>query len=209
LDFIQLTLPETRLHSFSIVRQQNFSAMSDLTREIIKIAVDKGLLGGVAALLAYYGSRLLERYKAQNLYQQQLSARRLQAYEDIGEYVYGSFKQLKTIFATIAKARGGGNVINQATVDEINQSWDDLRKLLNAGEFRVARNMLFLSRDCGVMLTDFYANTSVFLDTLLKPGDTIQKPFDQLEAAMKEIETVHARLHNQLANELNEGPFRQ
>ena len=153
--------------------------MSPFTTDLIKIVLDRGLLGGVATLLAYYGSRLLERYKAHNIYQQQLSARRLQAYEDLGEYIYGGFKHLKMMFHTIRDARTGEKAANQETVKAVNESWAELMKSMEASESRFARNLMFVSPQSGAMLMEFFAGMSRFLDTLLRPAQH-QEPFDQL-----------------------------
>lgn len=57
--------------------------MSEFQQEIVKILLDKGILGLIVGFGAYFLNKSIEKYKAKNTYYQKLSEAKIQAYKEL------------------------------------------------------------------------------------------------------------------------------
>ncbi len=198
--------------------------MTQLEADLLKIFVDKGLLGGLTALLAFYGSRFLERYKAQNIYDQHLAAKRIQAYEDLGEYLYRVFKLIKAMFQTIRASAEGND--NKTLKLQFSDSWSELVKVMESGDSHAARNWVFVSQNSNELVNNFIVRVRDLLAAMLDVGQQYQRytgeplnvvtdlrnhpeAFKRLKGEIEEIEQAYVHAARQLSEEVQRGPFRK
>ena len=57
--------------------------MSDFQKEIIMTLLDKGLLAIILLILAFHSNKILEKFKAKNIYLQKLAEYRIEIYQEI------------------------------------------------------------------------------------------------------------------------------
>lgn len=61
--------------------------MSDFQKQLVVLALDKGLLALILAILAFLAKRYLDRLNAQTTYRQRLADERIRAYKEISRIV--------------------------------------------------------------------------------------------------------------------------
>jgi len=71
--------------------------MTDREFEILKVILDKGLLGAIALVFGYFLSRAIERYKGSQVYEQKFAEKRIEACQEIGRILTEDGIQVKSL----------------------------------------------------------------------------------------------------------------
>ena len=79
--------------------------MSPFKQEIVKILLDKLLLGAIAAGFGFYLSRLLEDYRTRNAYQLIVSKERIDAYRKFIEVITEHHMHVVALLEVLEKAK--------------------------------------------------------------------------------------------------------
>src|SRR5215210_2334719 len=77
--------------------------MSDLKAELIKIVIDKGLIGLLILLLGFVLSKAIERYKAKNIYYQKISEAKILAYQTVARALTVELLTLRRLHVKVFK----------------------------------------------------------------------------------------------------------
>jgi hypothetical protein len=136
--------------------------MTDHEFEIVKILLDKGLLGAIAVGAGYYFSRAIERYKAVQVYEQSLAEKRIEAFREVGSVLGAELVSVMSLALVLPEVRSGNEVAKgryKTLVDQLQSSVSECQSLMG-------RHFLLLSEDARVALVKYNNDIVAFLATL-------------------------------------------
>lgn len=126
--------------------------MSEFEKDLIKILVDKGLLGILILLLGFVLNRAIERYKARNVYYQKLSEATIQAYQEVARALAAELMLLKR--ARIDLLEKCKTMPPQEAKEIIRTYYKDFFVAYREREPDLAKHSIFFSRELGKAINE-------------------------------------------------------
>ncbi|MDQ3816360.1 MAG: hypothetical protein M3362_01560 [Acidobacteriota bacterium] len=179
--------------------------MSELTKELIKIVADKGLLALIVLGVAFYLNRAIERYKAKNVYYQKLSDTRLEVYRELSKLVTAQTENLMAIIRFSTDAEKLKTKEHAELVDEVMQLHEKLRLSHDATRLASLENSVFLSPSLMDALQNSLDLTHGLNRLLLNP-EQIGNP-ENLKDVGEISKDCWANVQKTLRKEINKSPF--
>jgi hypothetical protein len=91
--------------------------MSDFKKDLIKILLDKALLGMIAMAFGFYLSRLLEDYRAKRNYQTFVSQQKLDACRQAITLIANHYRTLMGLYDVVDKVAASSGPISEADAE--------------------------------------------------------------------------------------------
>jgi len=99
---------------------------TSLTNDIIKIFIDKVLLGTVAALFGFCLAKILENHRSRNVYYQALALQRVETCRTLASKICEQHDALLDTFDTVSSLRdNSGNNVSAPDLERANSSFKD------------------------------------------------------------------------------------
>jgi hypothetical protein len=179
----------------------NRPAKEDMFKhDILLMVLDKGLLGVILALLAFFLSRLLERFKAKQVYYQEVSKRKIDAYERINKALSRQTEFLSLIGANIRAARERTDCDAQKLAKQLVENYEQWKKTFCQTIPDIQDSFLYVSDDLAKLLSGHLNQFLCFLDSLY--GISLL----EAESKVREIEKEHVDIQMAIIKEIWSGP---
>jgi len=181
--------------------------VSELQADLLKIIVEKGLLGLLLGGLAFYVQRTLDTHRARNVYYQKLAEEKLSALKEVS-LIYSQQLVLLGNFL---------RVLERANADTPEKRDDSARQLMSAynafaQHYRdqapvLLRNTIFASRDLGDRMIAHQKRLGQLVEVVeaFATRKSAEPPHDLPEPPQSLVETL-AELQHAIASEIRIPP---
>jgi hypothetical protein len=144
--------------------------MSQFKQDIVKILLDKALLGLIAAAFGFYLSRLLEDYRTRNAYQLILSKERIDAFRKIIELITENHEGVTALLDTIDLAKTKYPLSDEETAKAFAhiERYKDFRQ-------RISPHLAFMSQSLFELSLAYFAETAKVAEAI-KQGNVQEVP---------------------------------
>lgn len=195
--------------------------MSQVQLELLKILLDKGLLAIILVCVGYYLNRAIEKYKAKNIYFQNVSQARIQAYRDVSKVLSKEFFQLQKVKHQILSYHKAIEKYPERKEKEENQNSillemkSDLLKMKDENQENIiilSMNSIFFSPEVRKAITECFSRFSDVLDleTNLFSNEDSQKNellFTKIENGHENLMESFSALYMKLQDDIRISPF--
>jgi hypothetical protein len=161
--------------------------MSPFKQDIIKILLDKALLGLIAAAFGFYLSRLLEDYRTRNAYYLLLSKERVEAFrkviEVVSEHYQGITAVLRVVKAALEERR-------RLSDEEVKPALEHIERYKNFAQ-QLSPHIPFMSADLFDLFLAYHGETIKIAQVVNRTGPVSDLP-DQEKIEELFIAFVHS-----------------
>ena len=178
----------------------------NLTNDILKIFLDKGLLALTLAAAGYYINRSLERYRAANAYNQKLAEARIDAYRTIGRVLAEQALHVQHIVSILTHENEVPPRTDEQRITELITAYNELAASYTQESAALASNLVFCSLDTADLLANFQGALSQFRGAFQRGPDD-PHAIQLLAEAVCDLQKQLPRLQTAIATELYEKPF--